>query len=115
MFLWFTSPWEAARRSLEAQRVMAFQFLDFASGQDRQRQEFLSNRGKAVVSSPADQSVVASSEPAISAGSPGTGRRKTAPVRKAVGALRTPVGIKGRSLRKVKGKGPRRKHKTRRR
>ena len=33
MTLWFISPWEAARFALEAQRLIAVQFLPFASRQ----------------------------------------------------------------------------------
>jgi hypothetical protein len=114
MFLWFISPWEAARLSLEAQRVMAFQFLGFASGQDRQRQEVLSDGGKALVHDVVDPSVVASVTPAASAGSMAIGRRKAVGVRKAMAVVRTPVGIKERSHKKMKGKGSRRKDKSRR-
>ena len=111
MFLWFISPWEAARLSLEAQRKMAFHFLGLPFGTDRQRQE---DGGKAFVPGPIDPSVVAAASPAISAGPVATGRRKTVPARKAMGVIRKRVGIKERSHRKVKGKGSKRKDKSRR-
>jgi hypothetical protein len=106
MFLWFISPWEAARLSLEAQRMMAFPFLGLPSGKRRQRQE---DGGKAFLPGPVDASVVAAAAPAISAGPVATGRRKTVPARKAMAVIRTRVGIKERSHRKVKGKGSRKK------
>jgi hypothetical protein len=101
MFLWFIVPWEAARLSLEAQRMMAFHCLGLPSGRDRQRQE---DGGKAFVPGPVDASVVAAAAPAISAGPVATGRRKTVPARKAMGVIRKRVGIKERSHRKAKGK-----------
>jgi hypothetical protein len=110
MFLWFISPWEAARLSLETQRVMAFQFLGLASGQGRQPREVPSDRGKAPVPDLVDPSVVASVTPATSAGSVASGRRKAAGARKAMAVIRTPVGIKKRSHKKMK---PRRKDKSR--
>jgi hypothetical protein len=116
MFLWFISPWEAARLSLEAQRMMAFPFLGLPSGKRRQRQEdggkaFLPGPvdAKAFLPGPVDASVVAAAAPAISAGPVATGRRKTVPARKAMAVIRTRVGIKERSHRKVKGKGSRKK------
>jgi len=102
MLLWFISPWEAARLSLEAQLAIVLHFLHFASGQERERQEVLSDGG-ALVPGLVDQSVGASAEPAISARSMATRRPKTVPVRKAIG-VRTPVGTKERSHSKVKGK-----------
>jgi hypothetical protein len=100
MFSWYISPWEAARLSLEAQRVMTFHFLRFVSGQERQRQEVLSDGEQSLVPGLVNQTVVASAEPAISAAR----RLKTVPVRKAMGVIRAPVGIKDRSRSKVKGK-----------
>jgi hypothetical protein len=113
MFLWFISPWEAARLSLEAQRAMAFHFLDLASGQDRQRQEVGSSGAEAPVPGLANPRV-SSAAPAVSTGSGATVRRKAVPVRKTMGIIRTPVGMKERSFRKVKGKGSKRKDKSRR-
>jgi hypothetical protein len=113
MFSWFISPWEAARLSLEAQRLMTLHFLRFVSGPERQRQEVLSDGGRALVPGLVDQSVVASAEPAISARSMATRGPKTVSIRKAMGAIRTPGGIKERSHSKVKGKRSRRKGKSR--
>lgn len=105
MFLWFISPWEAARLSLEAQRMMAFPFLGLPSGRKRQRQK---DEGKAFVPGSVDASVAAA--PVISAGPPvATARRKTVPTRKATAVIRKRVGIKERSQGKVKGKGSRKK------
>jgi hypothetical protein len=107
MFLWFISPWEAARLALEAQRVMASHFLGLASGQDRQRQEVLSDGGEALATSLVDPTVVASAASATTTVPMTSGRRKAVPVRKASGAIRTSVGIKERPHKKVKGRGPR--------
>jgi hypothetical protein len=106
MFSWF-SPWQAARLSLEAQRILTFNFLRFVSGQERQRQEVLSDGGQAPRL--VDQSVVASMAPARPTSSMATGRRKTLPVRKAMGVSRKPI-----SPSKVKDKSSRRKAKSRR-
>jgi hypothetical protein len=108
MFLWFISPWEAARLSLEAQRVMASHFLGLASFQDRQRQEVLSDGGKALAPGLVDPTVVASAAPATTAVPMATGRRKAVPVRKATGGVRTSVGMK-KSSHKSKRPGTRKK------
>jgi hypothetical protein len=113
MFLWLISPWEAARLSLEAQRVMASHFLGLASGQDRQRQEVLSDGGEALTPGLADPTIVASAATATTAVPMTTGRRKAVPVRKARGAIRTSAGTKERSHKKVKGQRTRRKGKSR--
>jgi hypothetical protein len=39
MSLWFISPWEAVRFSLEAQRLIALQFFPFATRQEQRREE----------------------------------------------------------------------------
>jgi hypothetical protein len=98
MFSWFISPWEAARLTLEAQRVMVLHFLCFASGQEQLRQEVSYDGGKAP-----------SAEPPIPARSMATGRPQTVPIRKAMEIINEP-----NSASKVKDKRPRRKNKTRR-
>jgi len=98
MFAWFISPWEAARLSWEAQRLMAFPFLYFVSGQQRRRQ-VLSDRGQTLAPRVVDQSIADSMQPATPTRSMATGRRKSVPVRKAMGVIRKPM-----SAGKVKGK-----------
>jgi hypothetical protein len=108
MFAWFISPWEAARLSLEAQRLMVFPFLYFASGQQRRRQ-VLSDREQTLVPPLVDQSVVDRVQPAIPTRSMATGRRKTVPARKAREVIRKPMnGNKGKGKRSI-GKGRRAK------
>ena len=107
MISWFISPWEAARLSLEAQRVMAFHFLRFASGQQRPIQE-ASVGDEALGPRLVDRSVVASVKPAIPVRSMATGVPKTVPVRKAMGVIRKPV-----SASKVKDKRTKRAGKNR--
>ena len=109
MFAWFISPWEAARLSWEAQRLMALPFLYFASGQQRRRQEVLSDGGQALVPRVVGQSVAASVQPAIPTRSMAIGRRKTVPARKAMGVIRKPM-----SASKMKGKRSTRKDSGRR-
>jgi hypothetical protein len=109
MFSWFISPWEAARLSLEAQRLMTLRFLRFVSGPERQRKEVLSDGGRALVPGLVDQNVGASVAPAILTRSMATGRRKAVPVRKAMEVIRKPI-----SASKVKDKSSRRKAKSRR-
>jgi hypothetical protein len=105
MMSWFISPWEAARLSLEAQRVMAFHFLRFASGQERPIQEVCAG-GQTLMPPLLDRSVVASVEPAIRAKSIVAGGSKTVPVRKTMGVIRKPINV-----RKVKDKKANRKGK----
>jgi hypothetical protein len=108
MFPWFISPWEAARVSLEAQRLLAFPFLGFTLGQGRRR------KSRPTEVHLADQTVVGSLEPEMSATSVETGLSKTRPTRKATGAIAQPIGVKTRSPKNVKNKTSRRKHKGRR-
>jgi hypothetical protein len=108
MFPWFISPWEAARVSLEAQRLLAFPFLGFTLGQGRRR------KGRPTEAHLVDQSVVGSLEPEMSATSVATGLSKTRPTRKATGAIAQPIGVKARSRKNVKDKTARRKHRGRR-
>ena len=112
MTSWFISPWEAARLSLEAQRLTTLHFLRFFSGPERQRQDVPSDE-QALVPGVVDQSVVASAEPAMFARSMATRVPKTMSVRKATRLIRTPVGIKKGSHGKVKGKRSKRKGKSR--
>ena len=108
MFPWFISPWEAARVSLEAQRLLAFPFLGFTLGQGRRR------KSRPTEAHLADQTVVGSLEPEMSATSVETGLSKTRPTRKATGAIAQPIGVKARSRKNVKDKTSRRKHRGRR-
>jgi hypothetical protein len=62
----------------------------------------------------ADQTVVGSLEPEMSATSVATGLSKTRATRKATGAISQPIGVKARSPKNVKDKISRRKHKGRR-
>jgi hypothetical protein len=49
MSSWFSSPWEVARFSLEAQRLIALQFFPFAPRKEQPHQEEASGDKKAVV------------------------------------------------------------------
>ena len=49
MSSWFISPWEVARFSLEAQRLIALQFFPFAPRKEQPHQEEASGNRKAVV------------------------------------------------------------------
>jgi hypothetical protein len=49
MSLWFSSPWEAVRFSLEAQRLIALQFFPFAHRTEQTHQEEASGAKKAVL------------------------------------------------------------------
>jgi hypothetical protein len=49
MSSWFISPWEVARFSLEAQRLIALQFFPFAPRKEQPHQEEASGDKKAVV------------------------------------------------------------------
>ena len=49
MSSWFISPWEVARVSLEAQRLIALQFFPFAPRKEQPHQEEASGNRKAVV------------------------------------------------------------------
>jgi hypothetical protein len=106
MISWFISPWEAARLSLEAQRIMAFHFFRFAFGQEQPRQ---TDGVTASVARKVDQSNVASMELTRPAGAMANVRPKTVPVRNATEAIGKPVGT-----RKVKAKRSKRKNKTHR-
>ena len=105
MMSWFISPWEAARLSLEAQRAIAFHFLRFAFGQDRPIQEVWAG-GQTPMTPLVDQSVGASTEPAIRAKSRVTGVSKTVPVHKKMSVIRKPINAS-----KVKDKRANRKGK----
>jgi hypothetical protein len=102
------SPWGAARVSLEVQRLLAFPFLGFTLGQERQKE------GRSARALRVDQTVVGSLEPEMSARSMATGVLKTGPTRKATGVIAQPIGVKARSPKNVKEKTSRRKHKGRR-
>jgi hypothetical protein len=108
MFGWFISPWEAARLSWEAQRLIAFPFLYFASGQERRRR-VLPDQGRTLVPGVIAQSVAGSVQPAIPTTSMATARRKTVQVRKAMGVVRKPKKVsKVKGKRSIgKGRGPR--------
>jgi len=104
MMSWFISPWEAARLSLEAQRVMAFHFLRFASGQERPIQEVCAG-GQTLMPPLVDQSVGASTEPATRAKSMVTGVSKTLQVRKKVSVIRKPVNASKAKDKRANSKG----------
>ena len=104
MFPWFISPWEATRLSLEAQRVIAFHFLHFASGQERRQ-------GQALVPRLVDQSLVALMEPVAPAKSMATGCPEA--VRKTAAVIGKPTSTKVHSRSKVKDKRLRSKEKSR--
>jgi hypothetical protein len=100
MISWFMSPWEAARLSLEAQRVMASHFIRLASGREQPNHDVSVGEPRLV-----DQSVVASGEPAIRASSRRTGVPKTVAARKAMGTvIRKPGASKVKNKRTKKGK-----------
>jgi hypothetical protein len=91
---WFISPWEAARRSLEAQRqLMALPWMFLASGRVYQG---LSDRTQDPAEAPpTPTSSMATAGPAA------------IPARRALDTIKGPVGTRG------KGKKARRKNKSR--
>jgi hypothetical protein len=89
---WFISPWEAARRSLEAQRrVMALPWLFFAS--ERSQEELAEGRQ-------------ARSEPPVPARSMTARPPKAIPARRTMETVKEPLGA-----RRGKHKSSRRKNK----
>ena len=91
---WFISPWEAARRSLEAQRhLMALPWIFMASG--RRYQEL--TVGKQDLSE----------APSTPAKSMATGGSAALPARRAMDTVKWPVGARG------KNKKSKRKNKSR--
>ena len=91
---WFISPWEAARRSLEAQRqLMAFPWIFLASGR---RYQALADGKKDL-----------SEAPSTSTRSMATAGPAAVPARRAMESIKGPVGARG------KGKWSKRKSKSR--
>jgi len=83
---WFISPWEAARRSLEAQRhLMALPWIFMASG--RRYQEL------------ADGKQHLSEAASIPTKSMATGRSAALPARRAMDTVKGPVGARGKDKR----------------
>ena len=91
---WFISPWEAARRSLEAQRqLIALPWLFMASGR---RYQGLANGEQAP-----------SEAPPMPARSMATAGPAAVPARRAIETIKSSVGARG------KGKRSKRKNKNR--
>jgi hypothetical protein len=91
---WFISPWEAARRSLEAQRhLMALPWLFMASGRRYQASS--------------DREQAPSEAPPIPARSMATAGPAAVPARRAMETIKGSVGARG------KGKRSKRKNKNR--
>jgi hypothetical protein len=91
---WFISPWEAARRSLEAQRqLMALPWILMASG--RRYQESADRKQDLSEAPPAPARSMAAAAPAA------------VPARRAMETIKGPVGARGkdnRSKRKNKNR-----------
>jgi hypothetical protein len=93
---WFISPWEAARRSLEAQRqLMAFPWFFFASGR---RYQGL-----------ADGKQDLSEAPPTPARSLATAGPAAVPTRRAIESIKGPVGARGKDKRSKRKNKSRRK------
>jgi hypothetical protein len=91
---WFISPWEAARRSLEAQRqLMALPWMFLASG--RRYQTLADRKQELFEAPPTPERSMATERPAA------------VPARRAMETLKGPAGARGR------GKKSKRKNKTR--
>jgi|SRR5580704_7435344 hypothetical protein len=100
MSSWFISPWEIARFSLEAQRLIALQFFPFAPRKEQPHQEEASGDKKAVapgLGSSANLPIPPRSREPVQA--------RTVPVRNATEVIRKPAGV-----RKVKDKRSKRKN-----
>ena len=92
--LWFISPWEAARRSLEAQRqLMALPWMFLASG--RRYQELVGGKQDLSEEPPTPERSMATAGPAA------------VPARRAMENIKGPVGARG------KDKKSKRKNKSR--
>ena len=103
MSSWFISPWEVARFSLEAQRLIALQFFPFAPRKEQPHQEHQeeeSGNRKAVVpglGSAADLPTPPRSRETV--------RARTVAARSAPDVIRKATGIrKTKSSKSVKGK-----------
>jgi hypothetical protein len=106
MSLWFISPWEAARFSLEAQRQIALLFFPFASRQEQRRLEMASDDNSRVVT---QQDIGSPADVAIPPRSRKTAQPRTVAARNAAEVIRKATGT-----RKLKSsKRPRKNDKRR--
>ena len=97
MSSWFMSPWEAARFSLEAQRLFALQFFPFAPRKEQPAHEVASDDKNAVVpglGSSADLPIPPRSRETVQARTVAA-RNATEVIRKATGTRKT-KGVKGK-------------------
>jgi hypothetical protein len=86
---WFTSPWEAARRSLEAQRrLMALPWIFMASG--RRYHELADGKQDTPEAPPTPARIVAFEPPAA------------VPARRAAETIKGPVGARGKDKKSKK-------------
>jgi hypothetical protein len=105
MSSWFISPWEVARVSLEAQRLMALQFFPFAPRKEQPHQEEASGDKKAVVpgiGSAADLPIPPRSRETVQARTVAA-RNATDVIRKATGIRKTKSNKRKRKNNKQRG------------
>ena len=105
MSSWFISPWEAARFSLEAQRLIALQFFPFAPRKGQPHQEEASGNRKAVVpglGSSADLPIQPRSRDTLQARTVAA-RNYTDVIRKATGIRKTKSSKRKRKNNKQRG------------
>jgi hypothetical protein len=95
MSSWFISPWEAARFSLEAQRLIALQFFPFAPRKEQPQQEEASGDKRAVVPGPGS-----SADLPIPPRSRETVQARTVAARNATDAIRKVTGIRKKSSKR---------------
>ena len=100
MSSWFISPWEVARFSLEAQRLIALQFFPFAPRKEQPHQEEASGDKKAVA-----PGLGSSADLPIPPRSRETVRARSVPARSATDVIR-----KATTTRKLKSNKRKRKN-----
>jgi hypothetical protein len=96
MSLWFITPWEAARLSMEAQRQVASMFFPYASRQERQPVEVASDDKSPVVT---QRDINSSTDLSIPPRSRKTAQARTVAAPKAMQMIR-----KGSGTRKIKSR-----------
>ena len=103
MSSWFFSPWEAARFSLEAQRLLALQFFPFAPRQnDNDGHEGASNDKSPFVTRQSDMNTGSSVDVEIPPRSRKTVQARTVAARNPTEVIRKATGT--RKTKGVKGK-----------
>jgi hypothetical protein len=99
MSLWFSSPWEAVRFSLEAQRLIALQFFPFAHRAEQPHKEEASGAKKAVV-----PGLSSSSDLPIPPRSRETVQARAAPARNATNVISKATSSRKKKSSKRSGK-----------